>query len=109
MPRWASADHVSVKQDSTISTRYPTGVVPISSLLKRQRDSFPPVEISSPSVLDSLNQLLARRGAQSSTSRNCITSGDSTPPASATRSNAAITRERAIAADRSGPFRLEMG
>src|SRR3569832_1469513 len=108
MLRWAAAGHVSVKQDSTISTRYPTGVVPISLWFKQRRDSFPLAEISSPSVLDSLNQLSARPSAQSSTSQKYIVSGDSTPLESATHSNAAIMRERAIAVDRSGPFRLEM-
>src|SRR5262245_56154759 len=107
MLRSAWAGHVSVRQDSTISTRYPTGVVPISSLLIRQQDSFPVVEISSPSALDLLSLLSARPSAQSSTSRSCTIFGDSTPLDSVTRSNAAITRERAIAADRSGPFRLE--
>ena len=68
-------------------------------------DSFPRAATSFPSVLDLLNQLSARPSAQSSTSRSCTIFGDSTPPDSATRSNAAITKEHAIAADQSGPSR----
>src|ERR1043165_1236681 len=104
---WVWAGHVSVKQDSTTSTRSPIDVVRISSSLKRRRDNFPHVETLCPSVLDSLSPLSARPSAQSSTSRSCTIFGDSTLLDSVTRSNAATTRERAIAADQSGPFRLE--
>src|SRR5215510_5946750 len=94
---WGWADHVSVRQDLTTLTRYPTGVVPINSLFKPRRDSFRLVEISSRSVSASLNQLLARRSAPSLTYRSCIIFGDNTPLESATRSSVEITTERATA------------